>query len=269
MKYFNECDISIQSNFGSGVILAQNASINVNRNINSTYVLGRKNSSQVIKTKADEASVDFAYLVNINDPIFKAFDYIKTGVFTNSFPEFSIPLTLKLAGISGLFYPSRFSLSLTPNSKVQANASFSCFSNLSGSLLDKVSINNLNSGSGIAHSWNARVSGNSTNQNYNVLDFSYSLDVGWDPIYAVGKQRPAQVNLTNAQETFDYTIDNFNSDFTNVNLSTAENSTVYINTFGNQPIFNINTSGSKIDSSSLSNNIDDFAKNKISLKRSF
>ena len=269
MKYFNECDVSIISNFGSGIILAQNANININRSINSTYVIGRKNASQVLKTKADEANVEFSYLINISDPIFKAFDYIKTGVFTNSFPDSSIPLTLKIAGISGLFYPSRYSLSLTPNSKIQAYAGFSCFSNLSGSLLNKLTTNNLNSGSGIAHSWNARVSGNSTAQNYNVLDFNYSLEINWDPIYAVGKQRPAQVNLSTAQESFDYTIEDIDANFTGSYFTTAENSTVYINTFGSQPIFNINTSGSKIDTSSLSNNLDDFAKNKISLKRTF
>jgi hypothetical protein len=269
MKYFNECDVSINSRFGTGIVLVQNATINVNRSINSTYVLGRQNSSQMVKTKSDETNIDFSYFINIEDPIFKAFEYLKTGVFTNSFPEAGIPLTLKVAGISGLFYPSNFSLSLTPNSKVQASVGFSCFSNLSGYLLNKSSINNLNSGSGIAHSWNARVSGNLTEENYNVLDFNYSINVRWDAIYSVGKQRPAQVNLSNIEETFDYTIDDFNSDFSNSNLSTAENSTVYINTFGQKPIFNINTSGSKINSSSLSNNLDDFAKNKISLKRTF
>lgn len=269
MKYFNECDVTINSNFGSGIILAENASIDVSRNIDSTYVLGRRNSSQVIKTKLDEASVNLSYYTNIEDPIFKAFTYVKTGIFTGSFPESSIPLVLKIAGISGSFYPSRYTLALTPNSKIKSTATFSCFSNLSGSLSNKNSINNLNSGSGIAHSWNARISGNLTNQNYNVLDFNYNLDLNWDPIYAVGKQRPAQVHLNAGQETFDFKIKNFDSNFSNSDLSTAENSTVYINTFGGQNILTINTSGSKIDSSSLNNNIDSFIENKISLKRSF
>jgi len=269
MKYFNECDVAINSNFGSAVILAENASIDINRNINSTYVLGRRNSSQMVKTKADEATVSLSYYTNIEDPIFKVFEYIKTGIFTGSFPEVSIPITLKIAGISGSFYPSRYSLTITPNSKIQSTASFSCYSDLSGFLSNKLSNNNLNSGSGIAHSWNARVSGNLTNQNYNVLDFSYNLGFSWDPIYAVGKQRASQIHLNGGQESFDYTIDDFNTNFSSSNLSTAENSTVYINTFGNQNIFSINTSGSKIDSSSLKNYIDGFIQNKISLKRSF
>lgn len=269
MKYFNECDVVINSKFGSGIILAENVTINVNRNINSTYVLGRRNSSQVIKTKADETTIDLSYLVNIEDPVFKAFDYLRTGVFISGFPETFIPLTLKVAGISGSFYPSRYSFRIAPNSKIQSDASFSCFSDISGSLANKDSINNLNSGSGIAHSWNARISGNLTNQNYNALEFSYSLDLNWDPIYSVGKQRPAQVHLSAGQESFKYSIENFNSNFSHSDLSTAENSTVYINNFGGGNIFKINTSGSKIDSSSLNNNVDSFIQNQISLRRSF
>ena len=267
MKYFNECDVVFNSRFGSGLVLAQNASITVNRNINSTYTIGRQNSSQMFKTKADETNVEFTYFPNISDPIYKCFDYIKTGIFTNSFPETNIPVQVALAGVSGSFYPSRYSLTVNPNSKIQASVSLSSFSNLSGSLNNKTAINNLASGSGIAHSWNAKVSG--TAALYNVLDFAYGISINWNPIYSVGQQRPRQVDLSAGEETFDFTIENFNSNFSNTDLSTAENAKINITTFGNQSIMIINTSGSKIDSSNMSINLDDFAKNKISLKRSF
>lgn len=267
MKYFNECEVVFNSRFGSGVVLAQNASIGVNRNINSTYVIGRQNSSQMFKTKADETSIDFTYFPNISDPIYKAFDYVKTGIFSNSFPETNIPVQVTLAGITGSFYPSRYSLAVNPNSRIQASVSLSSFSNISGSLNDKISINNLASGSGIAHSWNAKVSG--TAAAYNVLDFNYGISINWNPIYSIGQQRPRQVDLSAGEETFDFTVENFNSNFSNTDLSTAENAKINITTFGNQSIMIINTSGSKIDSSNMSINIDDFAKNKISLKRSF
>ena len=267
MKYFNECDVVFNSRFGSGLVLAQNASITVNRNINSTYTIGRQNSSQMFKTKADETNVEFTYFPNISDPIYKCFDYIKTGIFTNSFPETNIPVQVALAGVSGSFYPSRYSLTVNPNSKIQASVSLSSFSNLSGSLNNKTAINNLASGSGIAHSWNAKVSG--TAALYNVLDFAYGISINWNPIYSVGQQRPRQVDLSAGEETFDFTIENFNSNFSNTDLSTAENAKINITTFGDQSIMIINTSGSKIDSSNMSINLDDFAKNKISLKRSF
>ena len=267
MKYFNECDVVFNSRFGSGLVLAQNASITVNRNINSTYTIGRQNSSQMFKTKADETNVEFTYFPNISDPIYKCFDYIKTGIFTNSFPETNIPVQVALAGVSGSFYPSRYSLTVNPNSKIQASVSLSSFSNISGSLNNKTAINNLASGSGIAHSWNAKVSG--TAALYNVLDFAYGISINWNPIYSVGQQRPRQVDLSAGEETFDFTIENFNSNFSNTDLSTAENAKINITTFGNQSIMIINTSGSKIDSSNMSINLDDFAKNKISLKRSF
>ena len=267
MKYFNECDVVFNSRFGSGLVLAQNASITVNRNINSTYTIGRQNSSQMFKTKADETNVEFTYFPNISDPIYKCFDYIKTGIFTNSFPETNIPVQVALAGVSGSFYPSRYSLTVNPNSKIQASVSLSSFSNISGSLNNKTTINNLASGSGIAHSWNAKVSG--TAALYNVLDFAYGISINWNPIYSVGQQRPRQVDLSAGEETFDFTIENFNSNFSNADLSTAENAKINITTFGDQSIMIINTSGSKIDSSNMSINLDDFAKNKISLKRSF
>ena len=267
MKYFNECDVVFNSRFGSGLVLAQNASITVNRSINSTYIIGRQNSSQMFKTKADETNVEFTYFPNISDPIYKCFDYIKTGIFTNSFPETNIPVQVALAGVSGSFYPSRYSLTVNPNSKIQASVSLSSFSNISGSLNNKIAINNLASGSGIAHSWNAKVSG--TAALYNVLDFAYGISINWNPIYSVGQQRPRQVDLSAGEETFDFTIENFNSNFSNTDLSTAENAKINITTFGNQSIMIINTSGSKIDSSNISINLDDFAKNKISLKRSF
>ena len=267
MKYFNECDVVFNSRFGSGLVLAQNASITVNRNINSTYTIGRQNSSQMFKTKADETNVEFTYFPNISDPIYKCFDYIKTGIFTNSFPETNIPVQVALAGVSGSFYPSRYSLTVNPNSKIQASVSLSSFSNISGSLNNKTAINNLASGSGIAHSWNAKVSG--TAALYNVLDFAYGISINWNPIYSVGQQRPRQVDLSAGEETFDFTIENFNSNFSNTDLSTAENAKINITTFGDQSIMIINTSGSKIDSSNMSINLDDFAKNKISLKRSF
>ena len=267
MKYFNECDVVFNSRFGSGLVLAQNASITVNRNINSTYTIGRQNSSQMFKTKADETNVEFTYFPNISDPIYKCFDYIKTGIFTNSFPETNIPVQVALAGVSGSFYPSRYSLTVNPNSKIQASVSLSSFSNISGSLNNKTTINNLASGSGIAHSWNAKVSG--TAALYNVLDFAYGISINWNPIYSVGQQRPRQVDLSAGEETFDFTIENFNSNFSNADLSTAENAKINVTTFGDQSIMIINTSGSKIDSSNMSINLDDFAKNKISLKRSF
>ena len=267
MKYFNECDVVFNSRFGSGLVLAQNASITVNRNINSTYTIGRQNSSQMFKTKADETNVEFTYFPNISDPIYKCFDYLKTGIFTNSFPETNIPVQVALAGVSGSFYPSRYSLTVNPNSKIQASVSLSSFSNISGSLNNKTTINNLASGSGIAHSWNAKVSG--TAALYNVLDFAYGISINWNPIYSVGQQRPRQVDLSAGEETFDFTIENFNSNFSNADLSTAENAKINITTFGDQSIMIINTSGSKIDSSNMSINLDDFAKNKISLKRSF
>ena len=267
MKYFNECDVVFNSRFGSGLVLAQNASITVNRSINSTYIIGRQNSSQMFKTKADETNVEFTYFPNISDPIYKCFDYIKTGIFTNSFPETNIPVQVALAGVSGSFYPSRYSLTVNPNSKIQASVSLSSFSNISGSLNNKTTINNLASGSGIAHSWNAKVS--VTAALYNVLDFAYGISINWNPIYSVGQQRPRQVDLSAGEETFDFTIENFNSNFSNTDLSTAENAKINITTFGNQSIMIINTSGSKIDSSNMSINLDDFAKNKISLKRSF
>jgi acyl-[acyl carrier protein]--UDP-N-acetylglucosamine O-acyltransferase len=69
MKYFNECEVIFNSRFGSGLVLAQNTSIGVNRNINSTYVIGRQNSSQMFKTKADETNIEFTYFPNISDPI--------------------------------------------------------------------------------------------------------------------------------------------------------------------------------------------------------
>ena len=267
MKYFNECDVVFNSRFGSGLVLAQNASITVNRSINSSYTIGRQNSSQMFKTKADETNVEFTYFPNTSDPIYKCFDYIKTGIFTNSFPETNIPVQVALAGVSGSFYPSRYSLTVNPNSKIQASVSLSSFSNISGSLNNKTAINNLASGSGIAHSWNAKVSG--TAALYNVLDFAYGISINWNPIYSVGQQRPRQVDLSAGEETFDFTIENFNSNFSNADLSTAENAKINITTFGNQSIMIINTSGSKIDSSNMSINLDDFAKNKISLKRSF
>jgi len=267
MKYFNECEVIFNSTFGSGVVLAQNTSIAVNRSINSSYVIGRKNSSQMFKTKKDETVINFSYLPNITDPIYKCFDYVKTGVFANSFPESQIPVQLRVAGISGSFYPTSFSLDVSPNSKIPVNVSFSNYSDISGSLSSKASINNLNSGSGIAHSWNTKVSGVSAL--YNVLDFSYGLQIDWNPIYGIGKQRPTQVNLSAGQETFDFSLTGFNSNFADVALSTAENAKINIATFGDQSIFILDTSGSRIDDSNLSINVDDFAKNKISLKRSF
>lgn len=267
MKFFNECEVIFNSRFGSGLVLAQNASIGVARSINSTYVIGRQNASQVLKTKADETNIEFTYLPNISDPIYKCFDYIKTGVFTGSFPELFIPVQVSIAGISGSFYPSRFGLSVNPNSKIQASVSFSSFSDISGSLTSKSVINNLNSGSGIAHSWNAKVSG--TAGLYNVLDCSYDMSLNWNPIYSVGQRRPRQIDLSAGQETFNFTIEDANSNFSNTSLLTAENAKINITTFGEQSIMILNTSGSRIDSSDISINLDDFAKNKITLKRTF
>lgn len=269
MKFFNECDLSIISNFGSKTILAQNATLSVSRNINSTYSIGRQNSSQLSKTRDDESTLDFSYYIEGSDPIFKSASYIRTGIFLNSFPEINVPVTLKFAGISGSFYPTRYSFSVTPNSRIQANASFSSFSDISGSLSSKAASNNLMSGSGIAHAWNTKISGNITNTIYNTLEFDYSLNINWDPIYSIGQRRPRQVNLSAGQETFDFVVEDGDSNFDAVTLSTSKNSTVYIGDFSTQTIFSINTSGSDIDSSSLGLNVEDVVKNKLSLKRTF
>ena len=269
MRYFNELEVVINSNFGSRFFIAQNVSLNVNRNINSTYVIGRKNSSQVVKTKENEASVDFTYYIEQFDPILNAVNYIRTGTFVNSFPEPSIPISLKLAGISGMFYPTKYSLNVSPNSKLQATVSLSNYSDLSGQLSAKPAFNPLSSGSGIAHSWNTVISGNLTNSVYNVLNFSYDLNINWNPIYSVGQRRPGQIDLSAGQETFTLVIEEANSDYADPSISTSKNATFYSFDFAKNSILSINMSGAEIDTSNLDLAIDDYAKNKLTLKKTF
>ena len=268
MKYFNECELVFISNFGTGVILAQNASISINRNIDSVNVIGRRNVSEN-QIKLDETSVSFSYFPNISDPVFKCFEYVRTGAFENSFPESQIPIVLKVAGISGSFYPNNFSVDVSPNSKAKVSTSFSNFSDISGLLTSKMATNNLNSGSGIPHAWSVRVSGHNPVANYNVLEASYSSSISWSPIYAIGRLRPSQVDLANGEESMEFLIDDAGSNFFSGVLSGAENVKINFRTFGGDTIFLIDTSGSKIDSSDIGININDFAGNKISLKRAF
>lgn len=269
MRYFNELEVAVVSNFGSKSLLAQNVTLNVDRAINSTYVISQKNSSQIVKTRNDESSIDFSYYIDQYDPFLNAVTYIKTGTFTNSFPEINIPLVIKVAGISGSFYPTRYSLSVTPNSKLVASVTLNSYSDLSGQLSPKPISNTLNSGSGIAHSWNTVLSGNQTNQIYNVLDFNYDMNINWNPIYSIGQRTPRQIDLSAGQETYTISVEDANSDFSVSSLSVAKNSTLYAFNFIGSRIFTVNTSGSDIDSSSLSVNMDDYAKNKLVLKNTF
>lgn len=269
MRYFNELEVIINSNFGSGFFIAQNVTLDINRNINSTYVLGRKNSSQVVKTKENESTVEFSYFIEKSDPILSAITYVRTGVFSNSFPETNIPLTLKIAGISGVFYPTRYSLAVNPNSNLQATAFLTNYSDLSGQLSPKPTSNPLTSGSGIAHSWNTILSGNGTFQSYNVLTFDYDVNVSWNPIYSIGQRRPGQIDLSAGQETFQMVVEDANSDFTVSSLSVSKNATFFALDFAKNQILSINTSGSEIDSSNLDLKIDDYAQNKLVLKRTF
>jgi hypothetical protein len=269
MRYFNELEVAISSNFGNRSLLAQNVTLNINRSVNSTYVISQQNSSQTIKTKENESTLDFTYFIDQYDPLLNAVNYIRTGVFFNSFPEVNIPLAIKAAGISGMFYPTRYSLSITPNAKLTASVTLNNFSDLSGQLSPKPISNVLLSGSGVAHSWNAVMSGNLTNQIYNVLNFNYDMNINWEPIYSIGQKRPRQLNLSAGQENFTIAVEDADSNFNNTTLSTSKNATLYSYNFIGSQILSINTSGSDIDSASLDVNMDDYARNKLVLKKTF
>tara|TARA_R100000008_G_scaffold76787_1_gene56831 strand:- start:180 stop:1010 length:831 start_codon:yes stop_codon:yes gene_type:complete len=195
MVFFNDCDIRIN---GTG-LMAQRASIKSSNSLKRVTPLGRADAIELTPNGTVQNTFQATYYVDLDgDPCYPETVRIKNST---DFEQASSQV-IEVAGISGAFYMSDFSIRVNQNNVVLANVTYKGFGELSGNVTEKTSdLNLVKSGfSGLAHSWTTFIQSDAGDLDIPVFSFDYNFANTIKPLYAIGSKLPAQVANINAEE---------------------------------------------------------------------
>jgi hypothetical protein len=205
MLNFHNLEISI-----SGVkILAQTASIDESNSLSPVFALGYKGNLQTVPSAPIKNTVNLEYIIEPGIDIGqKLVDRIRNYDF-NSFPT-----QISIAGKTGMGYINSYSLNITPNDVVIANAQYDIFTEMTGQLNEQTRgsyyTGNL---SGVGHYWTTYAKSSNGLTTGSILQGNYSFQSEFVPIYKIGSPIPSQVKFLNGQEQF-----NFTSEYTGIKI---------------------------------------------------
>jgi len=159
------------------------------------------------------------------------------GILYTNEPNFSIltelindttisePSIINIGQIYITGYLNNLDLQLSPNGLIKSTCSFDVFYPFTGNLskqlsTDPVLYDTLNS-SGLAHYWAAQFySGSNIISDNNILQLSYSAQIGITPIYGIGSPYPKQIYTNGITESLDVLTENqFNINYTGANIN--------------------------------------------------
>lgn len=254
MIFFNNIDIGVN---GTGVA-CESLTINTEVPIVTSFALGHKRSIARVPNGALKSIVQLSFLPDLQvEPNFGILSSLRTVHQQFNYDAFQ----LAVGGVSGMGYLSALSFSFATNEKIKASVEYTVFTPLSGTLqnTNQQFTYNQSNYNGVPHA-------NYINfiylNNYSpVLDLSYSFKANYSPIYALGSKYPIQVQMFDAQESVNLTIDAYR------NLMITGNSNLDVTRFqivGSNPNYGLNfpfDSTSEIKSSSVTLNPNDIARN--------
>jgi hypothetical protein len=203
MIFFNNCDVVVN---GTGV-MAEQVSLSTSNAI--VAVRGMGNNLAVTSTPDGQYAnnIRMSYYLEIEkDPVYaNVSEYL--GLVNNiTNPNYeNIPANvIGVAGITGVYYLDSYSLTVSANEVIKANASYVGFTPPTG-IIKKRDFKHpyAESFSGLAHAWTANlIEGEGDIPILEpVYDFSYNFRSVINPIYALGDKYPKQVMLLTAEET--------------------------------------------------------------------
>ncbi len=275
---FKDIDVTIG---GSG-ILAESAQISSKNTLLGVYSVGSKGVISNSPNGPIKNTFSFSYFCEINnEPNYGLVNTIKSlinDVFIHS------GTTIAVAGITGYnCYLDSYSIRISPNSPIKANASFSSYIPTSGTVRIKESISPVqyNTNNSIGYGWLTFVTDTGNFTSFPSYSFDYSWSASWEPIYSVGQINPVQVNINGGSENFNLLTEKFiNIGFTgeppynnlininNNNFNIACASIGLVSNAGyNTMTFNI--SGSQISSSNLSASVDNIVLSQTTFNKFF
>ncbi len=204
MILFDKCDVKIN---GTGII-AESASIDESVQLQFIEAVGYRGNLGPSSNGPRISTIQIDYFIETrNEPNYK----IVSGLKRNQNTFHYEPISVVVNSITGSGYLENYLIRTTQDDLARASATFICFVPLSGNLTETrwTGVVNRDGVSGLAHGWNTKMylPDNSTATD-NFYSFGYEFKANWDPIYVVGAQRPAQVQLAQINETV-----SLNSDF--------------------------------------------------------
>lgn len=210
MIYFDEVDISVKPKgaANSTGVLAAQVGLTMNNNVRPVYNVGRAGTVFQAAQGPAEASINISYLLETeSEPFFETVRLIKRR------KDQSPKTRISFAGTTGDYYLNSYSMRATPNSVIQASASFTCYNLVSGANAndfvkkgDIAPTINYNTTKSIAHGWSTYLveSGNHPKKNP-TMELSYSFGANHTPVYVINKQVPIQCSFIDAHETVETT----------------------------------------------------------------
>ena len=202
MVFFNECDIRVN---GTG-LMAQNASINSSNSLQAIRPVGRSDALELSPNGAIRNQFSATYYVDLtSDPCFPETTRIK---ISTEFEQAEAQV-IEVAGISGAFYMTNYSLSIQENSAIKANVTYQGFGEISGNVTGKTSDASYpESFSGLAHAWTTFVQSDAGDLDIPVFKFDYNFSNKVQPLYGVGSKNPMQVANLSSEERIRIERDN-------------------------------------------------------------
>ena len=206
MVFYDNIDVAIN---GSG-ILAESARISQVNYLDPAYVLEKRGEmSQPVKDSI-RSKIDIGYFVEVDhEPSLGIVDSIKKFRTDDHDAK---PFTVEVANISGSFYLEDYSIRVQPNQTVKASASFVSYDPLTGDIgAKRVGDNaiNYNQTNSLAHGWTTYITNSGVAREVPTYEFEYQFRAQWNPIYAIGRPYPKQVQLLSAGEMLVFTRDKF------------------------------------------------------------
>jgi hypothetical protein len=217
-------DIKFSINGGSGV-LADNASLSLSNSLTPLFTVGSRGVSNQFPTTQVRGTVTASYTAEVdNEPNFAIVSFLRTG-----FENFNYnPAVVSLAGLSGSFHLTTYSLSLANNSPAQVSVGFDTFYPVTGNIgVDTLSYNPSDQ-TQIGHSWTTYFLKNGAIiTTGKISDFKYDFRAKWGAEYILGQKNPIQVSLQSAEEEIQITREVYKNilfsgedSFTNLDIDT-------------------------------------------------
>jgi hypothetical protein len=201
MIFFNNCDVVVN---GTGV-MADAVSLSTSNAI--VAVRGMGNNLAVTSTPDGQYAnnIRMTYYVEVEkDPVYaNVSDYLSlVHNTTNPNYEDIAPNTIGVAGITGVYYLDSYSLKVSANNVIRAQASYVGFTPPTGIIKKREFKHSYaDSFSGLAHAWTTNLIAEESTIVEPVYDFSYDFRSVVNPVYSLGDKYPKQVMLLTAEET--------------------------------------------------------------------
>ena len=207
MIFFNNCDVVVN---GTGV-MAEQVSLSSANAVVAVRAMGKNLAETSDPDGQYSTSVRMTYYLEVEkDPVFaNVLDYL--GLVHNTVnPNYEdiTPNIIGVAGITGEYFLDSYSLSVSQNDVIKAQASYIGFKPPSGTIRKRSEkLDYADSFSGLAHSWTTSLLADDGTILAPVYDFSYSFNAVLAPVLALGDKYPKQVMLMTAEETVNVTKD--------------------------------------------------------------